>query len=226
MPVSLISKTFTTWIIFLYHELPLYFSFPSQKLVRKYLPKSFEKYSTTRIIIDETEIFIERATSVKTQAQTWSNYKHHNIWKALVGISLNGIASSVLFVSSLWEGRASDKELTKCSGLLEKLEPGDNIMADRGFDIADILPSGVTLNIPPFKGGGDQLNPEETHETARIAAVKIHVERATARIKNDHILDGNCPLSMRPLMNQVFTVCSYLTNFLPPPVPPNEANTG
>ena len=66
--VSLISKTFTTWINFLYHELPLYFPFPSQKLVRKYLPKIFEKYPTTRIIIDGTEIFVERATSVKTQA--------------------------------------------------------------------------------------------------------------------------------------------------------------
>ena len=99
-------------------------------------------------------------------------------------------------------------------------------MTDRRFDIADILPSGVTLNILPFKGGTDQLNPEETDETARIVAVRIHVEHAIGRIKNYHILDGNCPLSMTPLMHQVFTVYSYLTNFLPPLVPPNEANTG
>ena len=66
--VSFISKTFTTWITFLYYELPLYFPFPSQELVRKYSPKSFEKYPTTRIIIDGTEIFVERGTSMKTQA--------------------------------------------------------------------------------------------------------------------------------------------------------------
>ena len=60
---------------------------------------------------------MERATSVKTQAQTWSNYKHHSAWKALVGISPNGI---VTFVSLLWTGRVSDKELTKCPGLLKK----------------------------------------------------------------------------------------------------------
>ena len=94
-----------------------------------------------------------------------------------------------------------------------------------GFDIADILPSGVTLNIPLFKGGRGQLNKKETDETARIAAVRKHVEYAIGRIKNYHILDGNCPLSMAPLMNQVFTVSSYLTNFLPPLVPSNEANT-
>ena len=45
-------------------------------------------------------------------------------------------------------------------------------MANRGFDIADILPSGVTLIIPTFKGRRDQLNLEETDETARIAAVR------------------------------------------------------
>ena len=66
--VSFISKAFTTWITFLYYELPLYFPFPSQELVRKYSPKSFEKYPTTRIFIDGTEIFVERGTSMKTQA--------------------------------------------------------------------------------------------------------------------------------------------------------------
>ena len=32
------------------------------------------------------------------------------------------------------------------------LDYGDNIMAHGGFDIADILPDGVLLLNPPFKG--------------------------------------------------------------------------
>ena len=78
------------------------------------------------------------------------------------------------------------------------------------------LPSEVTLIIPPFKEGRDQLNPEETHENARIAAMRIHAECAIGRIKNYHILDRNCPLSMTLLINQAFTICSYLTNLIPP----------
>ena len=35
---------------------------------------------------------------MKTQAQVWSNYKHHKTWKELDGISRDGI---VTFVSSL-----------------------------------------------------------------------------------------------------------------------------
>ena len=93
------------------------FPFPSQKLVRKYLPKRFQKYSTTQIIINGTEIFVERGTLMKTHAQVWSDCKHHNTWKTLVGISPNGI---IAFVSCLKINQISDKELTKCSALLKK----------------------------------------------------------------------------------------------------------
>ena len=149
---------------------------------------------------------------MKAQSQTWSEYKHHNTWKALVGISPTG---AITFLSKLWSGPVSDKEITSKSGLISLLEPGDNVMADRSFDIADILPVGVTLNIPPIKGSCAQLTPKETEETANIAAVRIHVERAIGRIKNYHILDGCLPLSLSPLANQIFKVCCMLTNFLP-----------
>ena len=64
-------------------------------------------------------------------------------------------------------------------------------MIDRGFDIADIFPSGVTLNTPSSKEGKDQLNLEKTDETARIAAVRIHVERGIGRIKKLSLVNDN-----------------------------------
>ena len=130
----------------------------------------------------------------------------------------------LLFVSKLWSGRVSDKEITRKCGVLDLLDDGDNVMADRGFDVADILPAGVTLNIPPFKGNRSQLTAQEVEETARIASVRIHVERAIGRVKGYHILDGVMPLTLQPLLNQIFSVCCLLTNFQPFLVPPPGNN--
>ena len=209
---SQVSKIFTTWICFLYHELPTLFPFPSKDLILENMPAQFKEFPKTRIILDCTELFIETPSSMVSQSQTWSEYKHHNTWKALVGISPAGC---ITFVSKLWSGRVSDKEITIRSGVLNLLEDGDNIMADRGFDIGDVLPPGITLNIPPFKGTRSQLSSQETEETARIASLRIHVERAIGRVKNYHILDGILPLSLYPVADQIFTVCCLLTNFLP-----------
>ena len=89
-----------------------------------------------------------------------------------------------LFHSQAYGGRISDKELRKRSKLLEKLEPGDSVMADRGFEIDDIVPSGVRVNIPPFLDKRPQLEPHEVTKTRRIATLRIHVERAIEWIKN------------------------------------------
>ena len=203
--VAHFSKVFCTWINFLYLELPQLFPFPSQESVRKNMPQQFALYPTTRVIIDCTEVFVEVPSSMLAQSQTWSNYKHHNTFKVLVGISPNG---QVIFVSKLWGGRVSDKCITEKSGLLQYLKPGDNIMADRGFEITSILPPGVGLNIPPFKGTRAQLTAEEATETVHIASVRIHVERAIGRIKNYHILDDTLPCDPGPYgRSNFFSLC-------------------
>ena len=114
----------------------------------------------------------------------------------------------------------SDKQITRESGVLDLIESGDNIMVDRGFDIKDIVPQGVTVNMPPFLAGRNQLTAAETEETMTIASVRIHVERAIGRIKTYHILDGNLPNTLSPYATQIATVCGLLTNFLPSLLPP------
>ena len=63
------------------------------------------------------------------------------------------------------------------TGVLNPLEPGDNVMADRGFDIGDVPEArGITLNIRPFLGERDQLSSREVEGTRRIASLRIHIE--------------------------------------------------
>ena len=67
--------------------------------------------------------------------------------RCLLGSHPNGVPS---FVSDVYGGRISDKELVTRSSLCQLFEPGDRLMADRGFLVEDLLPDEVSLNIPPF----------------------------------------------------------------------------
>ena len=128
------SFMFTTWINFLSHELEDLIKVLTAKAALRGAA-SFKDFADTRMVIDCTEIFSERPSGLKARQQLFSNYKHHNTVKFLVGCSTNG---SVTFVSSAWQGRTSDKKIT-CDGCLDVLSPGDAVMADRGFLVEDEL---------------------------------------------------------------------------------------
>ena len=99
----------------------------------------------------------------------------------MVGIVPKG---GISFVSTLYGGSISDKQLAQKSGLIEKLEYGDAIMADRGFNIQEMLAyKGVKVNIPPFMNESGQFDESELLETRRIASLRIYVERAMQEIK-------------------------------------------
>ena len=150
------SRIENTWLAFLYHRLRALPIWASHEHVQQTMPQSFrDAYPKTRVIIDCTEIYIEMPTSFRSQSATYSSYKNHNTAKGLIGISPAGYPS---FISELYAGRTSDKQITKDCGILCMLEPGDDLMADRGFDIEDDMPDGVTLNIPPFLNGAPQLS--------------------------------------------------------------------
>ena len=212
---STVSRIFATWINFMYHQFKRISLWPPQPYIRAHMPQVFKnRYPTTRVIIDATEVFIQQPSLPELQQLTFSTYKNHNTYKGIIGISPSG---AVTFVSRLYPGSTSDKELTRQSGLLSLLERGDSVMADRGFDIIeDLAPIGVRLNIPPFLRGKSQLDSKELTETRRIASLRIHVERCMERLKNYHIFDGVMPLTLMDIADQIFFVCAVLTNFHPP----------
>lgn len=176
-------------------------------------------------IIDCFEVFIDCPSSLLARAQTWSNYKHHNTIKVLIGITPQGTVS---FLSKPWGGRVSDKHLTENSGFTDKLLPGDVVLADRGFTIAESLANvGAALHIPAFTKGKSQLSAEDVHKTRAIANVRIHVERVIGNVRKKYsILNGTLPIdflvrsgSSLPLIYHIISVCCALSNFCESVVP-------
>lgn len=109
---------------------------------------SFYLYPNTRVIIDCTELYVQTPSSLLLQLQLYSSYKSNTTSRGHVGISPKG---TTIFVSNLYTGAISYKEITRCFGILDLYEPDDSVMADKGFEIEDFLKEkNVTLNLPSF----------------------------------------------------------------------------
>ena len=166
----LASSVFTTWLKFMSKELRWLIFWPDRNVIRRNLPVSFRKYyPRCSIIIDCSEIFTETPSSLDVAAMCWSNYKHHSTIKYLIGITPNGAIS---YVSGGYGGRASDIFIVNNSGFLNFLQPGDQVMVDRGFKIQDILNfHQCTLCILPSKHTNLQMTKEDVAKTSKIANV-------------------------------------------------------
>jgi len=167
-------------------------------------------------IIDCVEFKVETPSSLFIHKMMYSDYKSHTTVKALVGIAPGG---GFTFVSNIYPGSISDKEIVVKSGLLNKnlWENGDGLMADRGFLIEEyVKPLGVELVIPAFLKGREQFSSQETVSSQQIANERIHVERMIQRLKCYHIFDRAIPVNMFGSLNQIITVCALLSNFQDP----------
>jgi len=75
------------------------------------------------------------------------------------------------FVSKLYSGSISDKEIVNVSGFLAKLQPGDAVMADKGFNIQDYLALHETVLIAPPIMQEHQLRQDELQLQGFILSV-------------------------------------------------------
>jgi hypothetical protein len=211
---STVSRILITWYNVLAEHFKHFIVWPTKETIQDHMPESFKRFPNTRVILDCTEFFIETPSSFVNQSVTYSSYKSHNTFKLLVGSSPTG---AVTFLSKLWGGNASDKHIVKESGLLNLLEKGDSVMADKGFNMKDLLePLVVTLNMPPMRDSNRQLSTKEVEQTRRIASVRIHVERKMEQIKNFRILRGTIPDTEWHNANNIVLICAALTNLEPP----------
>jgi hypothetical protein len=86
--------------------------------------------------------------------------------------------------------------ITENCGFLNKLLPGDLVLADRGFDIRESV--GVMcaeVHIPAFTKGKKQLSVKEVESTRKIANVRIHVERVIGSVRQKYtMLQSTVPI--------------------------------
>ena len=152
------SRIIMSWIVFSEKELEFLVNFQTRSELSglKY-PKAYREIPSLRGIIDCTEFYIEAPYRLPSQKSTYSSYKSRNTFKLLISISP---IAHINFVSNLYTGNISHKEVIRQSGFLDKLEPGGVIMADKGFNVQDLFAlREVKLMAPPIliKKGAKRL---------------------------------------------------------------------
>lgn len=213
---STFSSIFTAWVTLLALELEKICKLPpTTETDQEESASCFDEFPNVRIIIDCTELFAETPSSIGVHKQFHSTYKHHSTVKFMVGMNTAG---SITYISDMFSGRASDKFITNESeDLLNALNPGERVMADRGFTIQENLPLGVQLLIPSFKHKDkSQFSKAELQSNKKISEARVHIERAIRRIKQFHILKNEMKISQVDVYSNIFKACGYLVNFQSP----------
>lgn len=211
------SKTFSNILEFLHAATKDWIYWPSREVVQQTMPPCFKKnYESTRVIIDCTEMKTEKPPEVSQQVLMYSSYKSAFTVKFLIGVTPAG---QISFLSKAYGGRSSDSYITNDSGFLSKLEPGDLVMADKGFPNiqADIDDRNAFLVMPPFANSdAAQFTQDQMNTTYKIASVRIHVERVIQRVKIFNILNNRIPITLLPKIDSIMHVCCVLANLQPP----------
>ncbi len=184
----------------------------SRNQIQARMPASFRGlYPSCRVIIDCSEIAIERPKKLEQRVLTWSNYKGRHTVKFLVGCAPSG---EITFFSRTRGGRSTDAEITIDSGILNYIEVGDLVLADKGFPQiqSDLNNAGGILVMPPFKTGQHQFSSEESNRGYQCASVRVHVERCIARMKTFEVLKFLNQSQIKDI-DDILYVISFLVNF-------------
>ncbi|XP_014239010.1 uncharacterized protein LOC106660532 [Trichogramma pretiosum] len=182
---------------------------PSKEEILNNMPKCFDKYKGTRIVLDCLEIPIRQSKCLKCRIPTYSNYKGRHTVKIMLGVTPSGMIS---YVSKAYGGRVSDKAIFKRSHLLDRMIRGvDQIMIDRGFLIErECAEFGIKIIRPPFLRKKKKFSANEATSGADISSARVHVERRIKRIREFVIMQGPLSTEIVPYINIITKViCAY-----------------
>ena len=106
--------------------------FPNKEEIFKNIPLCFRDFADARIVLDCTEMHIQKPKELCCQQATYSRYKSDFTIEFMTGVTPGGMIS---FVSKAYGGKISEDAIFKQSNILYLFEKGDAIMVDKGFRI-------------------------------------------------------------------------------------------
>lgn len=228
-----VSKILDLWIPVMAQCFVNFIVWPDRETLQKTMPECFISAfgRNVAVVIDCFEVKSANPSGLLAKAQSFSHYKKNPTVKFLIGITPQGTVS---YISPAWGGRTSDKFITEHSkDFLDKLLPGDVILADRGFDIGAVVGEVQARVITPaYMHARAQLSSDDVESSRRIANVRIHVERLIGLVRRKfRILEQKLDFSFlqrartssdAARIDDVVIICCALSNLSAPIVPMSD----
>ena len=194
------------------------------------------------LILDCTEISIERPSAKQAQALTFSTHLLKPTMKVLLAYYPSG---QVAFVSDAFCGSFSDNDIVKKSGLLTFLDSVRerfgydekrviSLCADKGFSTGyqELIDHRVRIVVPPRRidhrfffnpdlskkenerlARKHALTAEDIRDTETIAALRVYVEHWFSNIKANKKFRDKQNILSSDLFGRMFRVVAFLQNF-------------
>ncbi|XP_056337352.1 uncharacterized protein si:dkey-60a16.1 [Danio aesculapii] len=203
---SAVSRIINTWAKFLDMVLRAVEIWLDKKTVKAHMPEVFQHYSDTQVILYCAELRCQIPNPYQSDA--FSTYKPQWTFKGLIGMAPHG---AVTFVSSLYKGTISDREILKHSGIEAFVKPKMAIMVDEGFLVENCV--SCKVHIPSVLSKRAQLSGSEIWKMQSLARLRRHVEHLIGRVKENKIFSTVIPLSLTGSVNQLYSVACHLVNY-------------
>lgn len=202
-----VSQIITTWANFLYTILGSVHIWMSKEAVKAQMPKEFQDYPDTQVIIDCIELCCRIQSS-----DLFPDEGYDCTFKGLIGMAPHG---AVTFVSSLYAGSVSDNDVLKKSGIVLYLKPEMAIMVNKDFLVDDCVPCRIYRPAHPLKReqmeGGENVG--EMNDAQSIAQLRVHIEHLISRVKQHKLLDTVMPFSSTRTINRLYIVACLFINY-------------
>ncbi|XP_017290459.1 uncharacterized protein LOC108247086 [Kryptolebias marmoratus] len=210
LSLTRVNQILITWANYLYLLLGSIGIWMTQIQVRQAIPfKLLQHCHNVRVIVASTEIGCENQGTDTVCSEKPSGHTNVTRYRALIGVAPCG---SITFASKLFPGFMSNEELVRVSGILDLLQPGDQLIADKDFDIEKLLEdTGVKLlKFPSKRRCPIEMMDLKARIIDRLLAL---AKRAVRRVKEYQILNSPIPLSFAETLNQIWSCCCMMANY-------------
>jgi DDE superfamily endonuclease len=161
------------------------------------------------IIIDSKEQRINRPQGYETQKPYYSGKKKAHTVKTQIAVDPCG---RIVALGGSVPGSTHDLTLLRGSGVLEKLEPGEAGMMDKGYVGVEKYYPGVPVIVPHKAARGRPLTKEQEAANGKIARARIVVEHTLAQVNRFTVLRQVLRGKQRERHSGVIRVVGKLVN--------------